>query len=128
MRFGIMARTKEAPGWTSQFREIILTVAADLHDLRSAAGDFLSVLDPESYRTSQALAADLRQMGSEGTIYPSVRDPDGSCVALLYPDGASNPVQGRHLDYHWDGQRVDLVRDAGSGEVFRVVSALSSPS
>ena len=29
-----MARTGEPPGWTSQFREIILDVAADLHDLR----------------------------------------------------------------------------------------------
>jgi len=37
------------------------------------------------------------------------------------PDCASSPVQGRHLDYHWDGKRVDLVRDAGSGAVFRVV-------
>src|SRR3546814_20290516 len=35
-----MARTVEAPGWTSQFREIILSVSADLPDLRSlAAGD-----------------------------------------------------------------------------------------
>jgi hypothetical protein len=29
-----MARTKEAPGWTSQFREIVMAVDADLHDLR----------------------------------------------------------------------------------------------
>jgi hypothetical protein len=28
-----MARTKEAPGWTSQFREIVMSVDADLHDL-----------------------------------------------------------------------------------------------
>ena len=31
-----MARTAEAPGWTSQFREIILSVHANLHDLRQA--------------------------------------------------------------------------------------------
>jgi hypothetical protein len=29
-----MARTAEAPGWTSQFREIVMSVSADLHDLR----------------------------------------------------------------------------------------------
>ena len=28
--------------------------------------------------------------------------------------------QARHLDYHWDGRRVDLYRDAGNGQVFRV--------
>ncbi|REA74736.1 RES domain-containing protein, partial [Staphylococcus pseudintermedius] len=39
---------------------------------------------------------------------------------LFYPDLATPPLQGRHLDYHWDGARVDLVRDAGTGEVFRV--------
>jgi hypothetical protein len=30
-------------------------------------------------------------------------------------------VQGRHLDYHWNGRRVDLYRDAGSGQVYRIV-------
>src|SRR3546814_12192010 len=29
-----MARTAEEPGWTSQFREIVLSISADLHDLR----------------------------------------------------------------------------------------------
>ena len=37
------------------------------------------------------------------------------------PDLAANPVQGRHLDYHWDGTRVDLYRDAGAAKVFRIV-------
>jgi len=50
-----------------------------------------------------------------------VRHPGGECVGLFYPDLAAQPVQGRHLDYHWDGARVDLYRDAGSKEVFRVV-------
>ena len=33
---------------------------------------------------------------------------------------ASGPVQGRHLDYHWDGKRVDLFREPGSGIVYRI--------
>jgi len=28
--------------------------------------------------------------------------------------------KGRHLDYQWDGARVDLYRNTTSGEVFRV--------
>lgn len=116
-----MARTGEKPGWTSQFREITLTVGADLHDLRSQAHAYWAVLDPDSYAASQALAAGLRAAGSDGIAYPSIRHAGGQCVALFYPDGASDPVQGRHLDYHWDGSRVDLVRDAGSGAVFRIV-------
>lgn len=122
-----MARTKEATGWTSQFREIIMSVGADLHDLRSLAGEQGPALDPDSYAASQALAANLRVVGSNGIAYPSIRNPGGECVALFYPDCTSNPLQGRHLDYHWDGERVDLVRDAGSGAVFRIVDLPADP-
>jgi hypothetical protein len=41
-------------------------------------------------------------------------------VGLFYPDLAANAVQGRHLDYHWDGARVDLIREPATGKVFRV--------
>jgi hypothetical protein len=116
-----MARTKEAPGWTSQFREISMSINADLRDLRAPAGEWVPALDPDSYSASQALARLLRGAGSDGIAYPSIRHPSGDCVALFYPDCASNPMQGRHLDYHWDGERVDLIRDAGTGTVFRVV-------
>jgi hypothetical protein len=115
-----MAATNERAGWTSQFREIILNISARLHDLRPGpAGN--PALDPESYAASQALARTLKADGSNGIIYPSVRYPDGQCVGLFYPDCASLPVQGRHLDYHWNGTRVDLVREAGAGIVYRVV-------
>ncbi|MFC0150668.1 RES family NAD+ phosphorylase [Sphingobium scionense] len=118
-----MARTSEPPGWTSQFREIVMKVDAELHDLRDDRNEFRACLDADSYRAAQQLAARLRTGGSNGIAYPSVRQTGGECVALFYPDCASGPVQGRHLDYHWDGKRVDLVRDAGSGAVFRVVEA-----
>lgn len=116
-----MARTAEPAGWTSQFREIILKVDADLHDLRADAAAFGLCVDPDNYEAAQQFAAALRSSGSEGIAYPSVRQAGGECVALFYPDCASSPVQGRHLDYHWNGKRVDLVRDAGSGAVFRVI-------
>jgi hypothetical protein len=49
-----------------------------------------------------------------------VRDTGGECAGLFYPDLVRNVRQGRHLDYHWDGARVDLYREPGRGEVFRV--------
>jgi hypothetical protein len=115
-----MARTKEPAGWTSQFREIVLDVEAKLHDLRGNAA-CAAALDPDDYAVSQALGAQLRAAASNGIAYPSVRCPGGECVGLFYPDLAANPVQGRHLDYHWDGTRVDLYRDAGAAKVFRIV-------
>lgn len=116
-----MARTNEAPGWTSQFREIVLNVEARLHDLRGQEPQYADVLNPDGYTSSQALATHLRGGGSNGIIYPSVRREGGECVGLFYPDLASNAIQGRHLDYHWDGVHVDLYRNPGNGEVFRIV-------
>jgi len=116
-----MLRTHEVPGWTSQFREIVLEVNGRLHDLRGGAAPGL--LDPDDYAEGQALGAALRAKGSDGIVYPSVRRADGECVGLFYPDLASHAVQGRHLDYHWDGVRVDYVRDAGSRQVFEITQA-----
>lgn len=117
-----MARTNESAGWTSQFREIVLDVESGLHDLRIGDPAYADVLDPDDYTASQALVARLREAaGGEGVVYPSVRSGGGECVGLFYPDLASNPVQGRHLDYHWDGARVSLYRDADSGQVYRIV-------
>ncbi len=115
-----MARTREAAGWTSQFREIVLDVAADLHDLRLFDRSGADVLDPDDYGPGQALGAALRGAGRDGIVYPSVRCADGECAGLFYPDLAANALQGRHLDYHWDGTRVDLYRDAGSNQVYRI--------
>ncbi len=115
-----MARTNEPPGWASQFREIVMTVQGSLHDLRGRDPAHAPALDADSYRESQLLASQLRGSQSDGIVYPSVRS-GGECVGLFYPDLASGPIQGRHLDYHWDGNRVDLYRDPGSGEVVRIV-------
>jgi len=116
-----MARTNEPAGWTSQFREIVLSVDARLHDIRGGDPAFLPALDPDNYTQSQALGAGLRALGSDGVAYPSLRYPGRECVGLFYPDGARDPVPGRRLDYHWDGARVDLCRDLGSGQVYRIV-------
>lgn len=116
-----MARTNEAPGWTSQFREILLDVKGELHDLRNLGPEHRGVLDPVDYATAQALGAQLRGSGSDGLVYPSVRCEGGEAVGTFYPDIAANPVQGRHLDYHWDGRRVDMYRVVGSGKVVRIV-------
>lgn len=115
-----MARTGEVPGWTSQFREIVLSVEASLHDLRGETLATSPLLQAEGYEAGQALGARLRASGSDGIVYPSLRRPGGECVGLFWPDLARDPLQGRHLDYHWDGERVDLYREAGTGKVFRI--------
>jgi len=122
-----MAATRQPPGWTSQFREILIDIRADLHDLRGSGVDAEAFLRPDDYSESQGLGASLRTSGSDGVVYPSVRQRGGFCAGLFYPDCAANPVQGRHLDYHWDGERVDLYRDRSANTVYRIVQEDGGP-
>ena len=115
-----MAATDQPPGWSSRFLEVSLHVDASLHDLRRIGQKASPFLDAEDYRSSQALGVDLGVSGSDGLAYPSVRHPGGECVALFYPDLASNVRERRYLDYHWNGSRVDLYRDLDGGYVYRI--------
>lgn len=115
-----MAATAEAAGWSSDFRELVGAVDARLHDLRDGFGE---CLDPNDYAPSQALARELRDGGSDGVVYPSVRQVGGQCIAAFWPDVVGVPAQGRHLSYHWDGERVDQIQDLASGKVFAVSPA-----
>jgi RES domain len=116
-----MANTNEPAGWTSQFREIVLDVQGDLHDLRGDDPDYAAVLDPADYHQAQDLSERLHAAPAEGVVYPSVRNPTGECVGLFYPDLASQVLQGGHFDYHWNGTRVDLFREPAKGKVYRIV-------
>jgi hypothetical protein len=113
-----LTATGEPPGWTSTFREVLLNVGADLHDIRDP--EFSSWLDGENYAGAQGVAEPLHAAGSDGIVYPSTRWPGGECVALFYPDLASHPQPGRLFDFHWNGQAVDYIRDRASDEVMRV--------
>jgi len=100
------ARTAEPPGLVSEVRQLIGSVNADLLDLQRPG--FEHLLDPEDYGLSQALADARRAEGSDGIVYPSVRDPGGACIAAFWPNVVTPPLQGDHLRYHWDGTQVTL--------------------
>lgn len=77
-----------------------------LHDLR---GDWKAAHDPDSYAASQALAKHLREDGSNGIVYDSVRHKGGTCVAAFYPDVVDPCVQTGHYIYRWNGECIDAV-------------------
>jgi hypothetical protein len=116
-----MGNTNEPPGWTSQFREIHLDIHAELRDLRGGGSSYSAALDPVSYQQAQSLGEQLHSTGAEGLVFPSVRNPTGECAGLFYPDLASHVSQGRHLDYHWNGTRVDLFREPAKAKVYRIL-------
>lgn len=110
----------QAPGWFSQYRELVGRVEARLHRLESVPpGEYLR---PDlDYGASQSLARSLREAGSDGLCYPSVRDPKGHCIAAFWPNVVEIPKQGRHFAYHFDGERISYYRDETSRQVFRCV-------
>ena len=112
-----MLATAEAPGWTSQFRELIGSVDADLDDVSGMA----DLLHPEDYTASQVFGAQRRAAGSYGVTWPSVRYPGGSCIAAFWPDVVPIATQGGHFSYHWNGSAVDYVKRLDTEEIIAVI-------
>ncbi|MFZ5545083.1 MAG: RES family NAD+ phosphorylase [Pseudomonadota bacterium] len=80
-------------------------IDATLHDLRALP----AVHAPDSYAASQALGRELRNAGSAGVLYRSVRHEGGRCVGLFKPRGARNCLHAAYLLYEWDGQAIASV-------------------
>ncbi len=113
--------TREAPGWISQSRELVFSIDRTFHDIRGS-GAHEDAMAPDSYAVSQTLGIQLRADNSEGIVYASVRHPGGECLAAFWPDTVGAPTPGRALAFHFDGARIDLVRDESQGTVYRLES------
>lgn len=103
-------RATAEPATVLEMRCYLARVTAHLHD--AGAGD-PAWLAPDSYAASQALAVALHASGSDGLVYPSVRHPPGRCMAVFHPDRIGPVRQGAHLYYHYDGERIRTVVEAG---------------
>lgn len=114
-----MAATAEEPGWTSDFRELVGILNAELHDV-SAVDVFAELYDHENYAEPQALGRQLREAEANGILYQSVRYPEGLAVAIFWPDVVGIPKQGQHYSYYWDSNRVSRVKNLSTGDVFSV--------
>ena len=87
-------------------RVLEATLDARLHDLHPLAPDLPGVLDPDDYGAGQRLGGRLREEGSWGIAYPSVRRAGGDCVAVFRPRALSGCRQAEHLVYAWDGTEI----------------------
>lgn len=104
-----LARTAEPP-CALEMRCYLADIGGDFHDIR---GGWRELHDPASYAASQRTAVELRDAGSDGIVYDSVRSPGGHCIGVFYPDRIAATRQGEHLYYHWDGRRITHVVVAG---------------
>ncbi len=90
-----------------EMRVIVGRIDADLHDVEQIdVAERRRLLDPIDYAAGQAFALRLRDHGSMGVHYASVRRAGGRCVAVFRPSAVGIPVQTKHLKYHWDGTAV----------------------
>ena len=100
-----LARTAE-PAIDVDLRVITATVDASLHDLRALGPPGAALLDPLADGAPQALGRQLREAGSAGVLFPSVRHAGGFCVGIFRPKALRQARSGAHIALHWDGRRI----------------------
>ncbi len=102
-------RAVAEPAGEISVRSYIAELVKPLHDGRRKL-KATTCLDPDDYHASVELGESLRARGSWGLLYPSVRDPEGECVAVFRPPAIKTPVtQGPHYRYIWDGASITHV-------------------
>jgi hypothetical protein len=95
-------------------RVYLIDLDAELHDIRGKRDSLPLLYHPDNYSASQHLARTLRDHGSNGIAYDSVRHEKGRCVGIFRPKVLSNCRQERHLCYVWDGQKIGDVYEKRS--------------
>jgi hypothetical protein len=98
------AQTAEPLGTAMELRALVAAIDARFDDIR---GGFRKAHDPNDYGVAQDLARKLRDTGSNGIVYKSVRHEGGSCLAALRPKAVSPPISGPNLRFHFNGERID---------------------
>jgi len=100
-----MTRTAE-PAIDIDLRLVTADVDAPLHDLRGLREVEPALYDPDHYGDAQALGRRLRETGSWGVAYHSVRHAGGLCAGVLRPRALRNPRATAHIALHWDGRAI----------------------
>jgi RES domain-containing protein len=77
----------------ADYTDYLADFRAGFHDLRSCE-EHADCLSPTSYAASQALAAQLLELGSAGVVYPSVRCAGGTCIGCFRPVLVTNVHRG----------------------------------
>ena len=102
-------------GWTEEeltYDDYVADFSAEFHDIRRDKR-FAAALAPDSYVASQDLAEELLHAQSLGIVYPSVRQPHGTCLACFRPALVMNVRKGQTYRFRWEGKpkpSVSVVR------------------
>jgi hypothetical protein len=107
-RARFMTFTKE-PAQELDMRVYAVDLDASLHDIRALRETRPEFYASDSCGASQGLALELRQIGSNGILYESVRYAGGECAAVFRPRLLAKCRQERHLCYVWNGREIATV-------------------
>jgi hypothetical protein len=97
------------------FDDYLSDFSGEFHDLRRQSA-FRDCLEPDSYIHSQALAERLYAAGSLGVVYPSVRRPEGTCLACFRPTLVGNVRKGSTYRFRWSGTPAPTIAVASAGK------------
>ncbi len=84
------------------YHDYLADFSAVFHDIRND-DSFAQCLRPDSYLASQELAQELLDAGSLGVVYPSVRRPNGTCLACFRPALVMNVRKHNTYRFAWRG-------------------------
>lgn len=90
------------------YQTLLADFTSTFHDIRGIEA-FADCLDPASYIESQKLSTELLDAGSMGVIYPSVRDPNGTCLACFRPALVGNVRKGQAYRLTWSGSPTPVI-------------------
>jgi hypothetical protein len=104
-RARFLSYTAEGP-LELDMRVLEARLQGSLHDVRGLGATFPGLYDPDDYTVSRRLGRRLRDGGSWGIVYQSVRREGGHNAAVFRPKALSGCRQAEHLVYLWDGARI----------------------
>ncbi len=101
-----MSRTKQPP-MRLEKRAVRACLSGKLHDTRGKR--LPEVCSTDDYAASQALGRRLKEAGSNGIVFDSVRQRGGECAAVFRPPVLSRCRVGSDWIFEWDGEKVAKV-------------------
>lgn len=99
-----------------EYAEMFASFVGDFADVRNVSPqpDYLDPNPAKSYPAGNRLADAVRAAGHYGIVYPSVRDPGGTCFVALVPHAVQSIAQGKVIRLSWKGAPGPEVEEVAS--------------
>lgn len=96
---------------SADYQSLLASFVGDFHDVRATdtLPDYLGPDPATAYPAGQKLACILREDGSNGIVYPSVRRAGGTCLAAFHPHLVQNVRFGGRWRLEWAGKPTPTV-------------------